>query len=265
MFSVLRGSDIEGRSGTTLEGEAGVNDPAGIALMVGMIELATHGDASFLVVVREFAVEMGVGAAMGLAGAAVAVPLLRRVHLPERALYPVFALLLAASLYGATSLARGSGFLAVFVTGLVLGEGRFPAAREIQGFHTSLATLAEVVVFGALGLTVRIGELDARIWLEGLVLALALAIFIRPVVVAVVLARARLSRGERTFIAWTGLKGAVPILLAAFAILGGASGAEHVYGVVFVVVLVSVVGQGTCVPFVARRLRIPMSPVAHRA
>ena len=103
MFSVLGRREIAGRSGTTLEGEAGMNDPAGIALMLGMIELATHEDARFWVVGREFAVEMAVGAAIGLLGARLMIPILRRSRLPSESLYPVLALFLAFVLYGAAS------------------------------------------------------------------------------------------------------------------------------------------------------------------
>jgi cell volume regulation protein A len=258
MFSVLGRREVAGRSGTILEGEAGVNDPAGIALMLGMIELATHADASFWVVVREFAVEMSIGVALGVLGAFVLLPLLRRLRLPSEGLYPVLTLVLAGALYGVTSLAHGSGFLAVFIAGLFLGDARMPFKGELERFSGSLASLAELVVFVALGLTVDIGGLTGRVWLEGMVLALALALLARPLVVLLTLGLARLSWAERAFITWSGLKGAVPILLAALALLGNVTGAEHVYGVVFVVVLVSVVGQGTLVPFVARVLDISM-------
>ena len=139
MFSVLGRREIAGRSGTTLEGEAGVNDPAGIALMIGLIELATHEDATWFVVVREFVVEMGIGTAMGLAGALALLPVLRRLRLPAEGFYPVLALALAGVLYSATSLAHGSGFLAVFIAGLVLGDARLPYKGEIERFHSSLA------------------------------------------------------------------------------------------------------------------------------
>jgi cell volume regulation protein A len=258
MFSVLGRKEIAGRSGTALEGEAGVNDPAGIALMLGMIELATHDDASFLVVVREFAVEMAIGTATGLAAALVFLVILRRLRLPTETLYPVLALALAGALYGATSLAHGSGFLAVFIAGLFLGDARTPFKGEIERFHASLATLAELVVFVGLGLTVSIGSLSGKTWFHGIVLALLLALLARPVVVVATLVAARLRWTERAFIAWSGLKGAVPILLAAFAVLGGVPHADRVYGIVFVVVLLSVVGQGTLVPFVAGTLAIPM-------
>jgi cell volume regulation protein A len=258
MFSVLGRREVAGRSGTILEGEAGVNDPAGIALMLGMIELATHDGASFGVVVREFAVEMSIGVVLGLVGALVLIPMLRGLRLPSEGLYPVLALVLAGALYGVTSLAHGSGFLAVFIAGLFLGDARTPYKAEIERFSASLASLAELGVFVALGLTIDISGLSARVWLEGIVLALVLALLVRPVVVLLTLGLARLSWAERAFITWSGLKGAVPILLAAFALLGDVAGAERVYGLVFVVVLASVVGQGTLVPFAARALDIPM-------
>jgi cell volume regulation protein A len=258
MFSVLGRREIAGRSGTTLEGEAGVNDPAGIALMLGMIELATHDDSSPLVVLREFAVQMSIGTAMGLLGALILVPLLRRVRLPSGGLYPVLTIALAGSLYAATSLGHGSGFLAVFITGLFLGDARTPYKGEIERFHGSLATLAELAVFVALGLTLSIGGLSGRVWADGIALALVLALLARPLVVVGTLATAHVRWAERAFVAWAGLKGAVPILLAAFAVLGGVTGADRVYGIVFVVVLVSVIGQGTLVPLAARVLQIPM-------
>ena len=258
MFSVLGRREVGGRSGTTLEGEAGMNDPAGIALMLGMIELATHDDATALVVGREFMVEMVVGGAIGLLGGRLLIPLVRRSRLPSESLYPVLALMLAGVVYGVASVAHGSGFLAVFLAGLMVGDARLPYKAEIERFQDSLAGLAEVVVFVALGATIHLSELDARDWLQGIALIAALAIVIRPVVVAITLSIVRMTRAEKAFIAFSGLKGAVPVLLAAFAILGDAPDAQRIYKLVFVAVLVSVVAQGSLVPFVAKRLGIPM-------
>jgi len=258
MFSVLGQKEIEGRAGVTLEGEAGFNDPAGIALMIGMIELATHDDASGWVIVREFVVEMGIGAALGVLGALAMAALLSRLTLPASALSPVLALALAGTLYGATALAHGSGFLAVFIAGLVLGDTGGPYKAEIERFHGALAVLAEIAVFVVLGLVVSIGSLELEVWVDGILLVLALALLARPLVVAVSLAPFRFDLGERVFIGWCGLKGAVPILLAAFAVLRGVEESRTVFDIVFVVVLLSVALQGTLVPWVARRAAIPM-------
>jgi cell volume regulation protein A len=257
-FAVLGRREVRGRSGTILEGEAGFNDPAGIALMLGMIELATHDDATAWVIGREFLVEMVVGAAFGLVGARVLAPAIRTMRLPSEGLYPVLALVAAAVLYAITTLAHGSGFLAVFLLGLQLADQRLPFKGEIVRFQASLATLAELVVFVALGLTIHLDQLSARDWLEGVAIAAVLGLVVRPVVVAATLSRADLSRNEKAFIAWSGLKGAVPVLLAAFGLLGHVDDGQRIYGIVFIVVLVSVVGQGTFVPLVADRLRIPM-------
>jgi cell volume regulation protein A len=266
MFSVLGGTEIRGRAGTILEGEAGVNDPAGIALMLGMIELASHDGTSLVSVVSEFGFAMGVGVALGFLGARLLAPVACRARLSSEELRPVLLAALAIVLYAVTSLAHGSGFLAVFVAGLVLGDTELGAERTVTGFTRSLAGLAEIVVFAALGLTVQLGTLSFTTWREGAVLTLFLALAIRPLVVVMTLTRARLEPGDRVFIAWSGLKGAVPILLAAFAVLDGVEGAESVYGLVFVAVLFSVFGQGSLVPAVARRVfssRAP-APVARQ-
>jgi cell volume regulation protein A len=259
MFSVLGKREIGGRSGTVLEGESGANDPVGIALMIGMIEFATHPDATFWTVVREFSVEMSIGLAIGIAGAAVLLEVMRRVQLPSDALYPIRTLAFAGVVYGVAALAHGSGFLAVFVAGVLVGDARAPHKGEIERFHTSLASLAEIVVFAGLGLTVHLGDLgDDRIWLHGILLALILAFVARPLVVGPLLAPTRLRAGERLFVMWGGLKGAVPILLATFVLLAHVDRAQRIYDIVFIVVAFSVIVQGTSIPFVAPRLGVPM-------
>jgi potassium/hydrogen antiporter len=260
MFSVLGDKEIRGRAGTILEGESGVNDPVGIALMIGMIELAQNADASFWVVVEEFSVEMSVGLAFGLVGAAAMRPLLR-FPLPNPGLYPLRTLAAAGVIYGAAATAHGSGFLAVFVAGVLLGDADVPLRDEIERFHTSLASLAEVVVFVALGLTVDVTDLltSSRL-LEGLALAVILALVARPLVVGPLLLPVHMRTNERLFIIWSGLRGAVPILLAAFALLATVEDADRIYDIVYVVVAFSVIVHGSSIPFVARRLGIRMGP-----
>jgi cell volume regulation protein A len=257
MFSVLGNQEIRGRAGTVLEGESGVNDPVGIALMIGMLELAQDVDASFWIVVREFAVEMSVGLAFGLLGSAALRPLLR-FSLPSPGLYPLRTLAAAGVIYGAASVAHGSGFLAVFVAGVLIGGVDVPRRLEIERFHTSLASLAEVVVFVVLGLTIDVTDLlgSSRLY-EGLALAVILAVIARPLAVGPLLLPVRMRPNERLFVIWAGLRGAVPILLATFALLAAVDQAERIYDIVFVVVAFSVIVQGSTIPAVARRLGIP--------
>jgi potassium/hydrogen antiporter len=255
-FSVFAGREIRGRSGTILQGEAGMNDPVGIALMIGMIELSQEDDGSFWIVIREFAVEITVGLAVGIAGALLARPVLSRIRLTGLALYPIRFLAVAGLVYGIAAVAHGSGFLAVFVSGVLLGDASVLRKGEIESFLSSTGVLAEIAVFIALGLTITEADLGADIWVDGLVLAVILAFLARPLAVLPLLLPERLSRGERLFIAWGGLKGAVPILLGALAVLAGVDDASGIYGIVFIVVLFSVIVQGSSVPYVARRLRV---------
>jgi len=262
MFSVLGNREIGGRSGTILESESGVNDPVGIALVLALIELEQVGEGTPLAAVAEFCLAMGVGIVAGVAGGAGLLFLMRRVSLPGEGLYPIRTLAAAGVIYGAATLAHGSGFLAVFVAGLLIADERTPFKREIERFHTSLASLAEIVVFVALGLTIDLTNLmEDLAWLDGLMLAALLAFVARPLVAAPLLAPVRLRAQEKLFVIWGGLRGAVPILLATFALLAGVDDAERIYDIVFVVVAFSVLVQGSSLFFVAGRLGIPMKPV----
>jgi cell volume regulation protein A len=157
---------------------------------------------------------------------------------------------------------HGSGFLAVFVAGIALGDADVPFRDSIERFHTSLASLAEVVVFVALGVTIDVTNLltSTRL-LEGLALAVLLALVARPLAVGPLLIPFRMRRSEKVFVVWAGLRGAVPILLAAFALLSEVDDAARIYDIVFVVVAFSVIVQGSSIPWVGRRLRIPMREV----
>ena len=263
-FSVFGSREVRGRAGTILEGEAGMNDPVGIALMIGMIELATEDEGGLGIVVEEFMVEMSLGLVIGVAGALLLLPVMRSVRLTEPALYPIRVLAGAGIVYGAASIVGGSGFLAVFVAGVLLGDVAAPRKGEIEGFLSSLSGLAEIAAFVALGLTVGLGDLgESGTWWNGLTLALFLAFVARPLAIIPLLVPARLSWGERVFIAWGGLKGAVPILLGALAVLAELDDATQLYGIVFIVVLLSVIVQGASVPVVADRLHVPFMRVDH--
>ena len=263
VFSVLGRREVAGRSGTILEGEAGANDPVGIALMASLLTAGpTLGLDAIGGIAGEFLLQLAVGAVVGVAGGGLLVRFMRRVPLPSEGLYPLRVLAGALVLYGAATIAHGSGFLAVFIAGILAGDARAPYKGEIERFHSALASLAEIVAFLVLGLTVGLHTLpDADgLWI-GLGLAVLLALVVRPLLVGLLLVPVRLAWGERLFVLWAGLKGAVPILLGSFLVTAGVPDASRLYAIIVVVVAFSVIVQGGLVPTVAARLGIPMRTV----
>ena len=259
VFSVLGRREIPGRSSTILEGESGANDPVGIALLVSLLAAGSLSGGALAQVAGEFLLQMGVGAALGVVGGRALLWFMRRVSLPSEGLYPLRSLACVLVLFGATTLAHGSGFLAVFVAGIVLGDERAPFKREVERFHSALASLAEIVAFVVLGLTVDLGRLtQTNVWVPGLMFGVSLALVIRPVLVGLCLLPAKLERNEQAFVLFAGLKGAVPILLGSLLLAANIPGAQRLYGIVIVVVAFSVLVQGSLVPTVARALHLPM-------
>ena len=159
VFSVLGQREVSGRSGTILEGESGANDPVGIALMASLLTAGSLSGDALAQIAGEFTLQMVVGAAVGVLGGRTLLWFMRQVPLPGEGLYPLRTLACALALFGVTTLAHGSGFLAVFVAGILIGDARAPYKREIEHFHSGLASLSEIVAFVALGLTV-----DLEVW-----------------------------------------------------------------------------------------------------
>jgi potassium/hydrogen antiporter len=258
VFSVLGGREIAGRSGTILEGESGANDPVGIALMVSLVAAGSVTTGALVDVVGAFALQMLVGLLVGIAGGKALLWFMRRVPLPSEGLYPLRTLAGALVLFGAATLLHGSGFLAVFVAGVLIGDERAPYKREIRQFHAAMSSLGELVAFIVLGLTVDVAILArSDVWLPGLVLGVVLAIVVRPIAVGLCLLPVELDRNERVFTLLAGLKGAVPILLGTLLLHAPVDEAERLYGVVVVVVIFSVVVQGGLVPALISWLRLP--------
>ncbi|HEY2793866.1 MAG TPA: cation:proton antiporter [Micromonosporaceae bacterium] len=262
VFSVLGGHEIEGRTGTLLEGESGANDPVGIALMVALLGAHSAGHAAAIWHgLATFVLQMVVGIVVGVGGGLALREFMARVRLPSEGLYALRALAGAYAIYGLATVAHGSGFLAVLIAGVAVGDAGVPYRSEIRRFHASLASIAEIVAFVVLGLTVDLRSLlreDA--WLIGLVLAVLLALVVRPILGGLVLWPISLTPGERIFVLWSGLKGAVPILLGVFVITAGAAHERQIYAIIFVVVLFSVIVQGGLVPWVARRCGVLVTP-----
>lgn len=262
VFAVLGNREVSGLGGTILEGESGANDPVGIALMASLISAGGLSAAAFGHVAGEFLLQMGVGAAVGVLGGWALLWFMRAVPLPSEGLYPIRTLACAFGLFGVATVAHGSGFLAVFVAGIVVGDARAPYKREIEHFHSAIASLGETVAFVVLGLTVDLREIaHLDVWVPGLALAVVLAVLIRPIAAGVCLIGADLKRNERGFVLFAGLKGAVPLLLGSSLLAAHVAGTARLYGIVVVVVVFSVAAQGSLVPKVAALLKVPMATV----
>jgi cell volume regulation protein A len=253
VFGVLRSTSLERRLTRTLEGEAGFNDPVAVLLVVGFIDWRTQPGSGLVDMLWLFAYSLVIGAIVGLSVAAIGRELLRRLRLPTPGLYPVTTAALAAISFGGAEVLHGSGFLSVYLTGLVLAGETIPARRTIEGFHQGLAWVAQVSMFLLLGLLVFPSRLS-EIAVSGLLLALFAVLVARPLAVMIVTASDRFSPSERVVLAWAGLRGATPVVFATYPVTSGVPGGTGVFDVVFFVVVVSTLLQGATFEPVAQAL-----------
>ena len=261
VFAVLRGSTLRRRLARTLEGESGLNDPVAILLVIGCIEAIQEpsfglADAALLAVE-----ELGIGLVAGLLVGLLSAEWLKRVRLASAGLYPVASIATAALAYGAADTLHGSGFLAVYLAGLVLGTATTPARRTIVTFHDGLAWIAQLALFLILGLLVFPDDLGG-IALEGTVIALVTAAVARPLATLVVTVGQGFSVAERLILGWAGLRGAVPVVFATFAVTEGIEGGTIIFNITFFVVLVSTILQGLTIEPAARLLRVQSDEAA---
>ena len=251
VFAVLRTSTLRRRLARTLEGESGLNDPIAILLVIGCIEAIQDSTFGLLDALLLAVEELSIGLVVGLAIGALSVLWMRSVRLPSAGLYPVASIATAALAYGAADTLHGSGFLAVYLAGLVLGTATTPARRTIVTFHDGLAWIAQLALFLILGLLVFPEDLG-DIALEGTAIALVTAVVARPLAALVVTLGQGFSVGERAVLGWAGLRGAVPVVFATFAVTEGIEGGLTIFNVTFFVVLLSTVLQGATIEPVAK-------------
>jgi cell volume regulation protein A len=256
VFAVLRGAGINlrRRVGLTLELESGLNDPLAIILTLAVADWAVSARSiaamDVLVdVLAQTVIGGGLGAGIGVL-AALALP---RLGLRAAGLYPAFTLAVACLAYAIPTLFGVSGFLAVYVAGLAIGHGTVPFRASVVRVHDAVAWLSQIVMFLVLGLLVFPSRLIAAAPL-GLAMAGILALVARPLAVALCLAPFRYAAREIGYVGWVGLRGAVPIILATVPILAGVPDAGIVFDLVFFVVVVNALVQGTSVPWLTRRL-----------
>lgn len=265
VFSLLhtRAMSLNQRVSAALEIESGTNDPMAVFLTLALI-LYLQAPAQFGVDAAAwmFLQQLAIGAAMGLAGGAVLVRALNRLPLAD-SLYPLLALFGGLLIFGLTALANGSGFLAVYLAGLILGNRPIRAAAGIRRFHDGIAWMSQIGMFVILGLLVTPSKLVPLIQ-PGLLISAVLIVVARPLAVWLSLLPFRFPWRERLYIAWVGLRGSVPIVLATYPWLANLDHAELFFDIAFFIVLVSLVVQGSTVAAMARLLKLQVPATSAR-
>ena len=261
VFALLRtqGANLQERVGSTLEIESGSNDPMAIFLTVALLELLAAGRTELeLSVVNAFLMQFGIGAALGLGGGRLLVWLINRLRLMT-GLYPLLAVAGGLLIFSVTAQLGGSGFLAIYLAGLVLGNSRLQAAQNILRVHDGLAWLSQIAMFLILGLLITPSQL-LDVALPALGIAAFLMLVARPVAVLASLLPFQFPWREQLYIGWVGLRGAVPIVLALFPAMYGVEDARLYFNVAFFIVLVSLLLQGWTIAPAARLLRLEVPP-----
>ncbi|MFD6041096.1 potassium/proton antiporter [Streptomyces koyangensis] len=251
VFSVLRRVPLPSRITGTLEAESGFNDAPVVILVLAF---CTAGPIEhWYVLIGEILLELAIGAAIGLAVGWLGAVGLRHVALPASGLYPIAVLAIATTAYAAGAMAHGSGFLAVYLCALVLGNAKLPHAPATRGFAEGLGWVAQIGMFVLLGLLVTPHELAGDV-LPALVIGLVLTVVARPLSVFVSLTPFKRPWREQALMSWAGLRGAVPIILATIPMVAGVRGSERLFNIVFILVVVYTLVQGPTLPWLARRL-----------
>ena len=258
VFSVLRKLPLPPRLAGTLEAESGLNDPPAVLAVTLLSEIGHHAPSPALIA-GEIAWQLAAGAAIGLTAGALA---LRRVALPASGLYPIAILALIVASYGAATLARASGFLAVYVSALVLGNARLPHGPAIRGFAEGVAWLAQIGLFVMLGLLASPARLPAQI-IPAVVAGSVLVLAARPLAVAAATLPLRVPWRQQGFLSWAGLRGAVPIVLATIPASARVPGATRLFDIVFIIVVINTAVQGPTLSWAGRRLKVtaPAEPL----
>jgi len=265
VFSILRSKRISLKKPLKplLEFESGSNDPMAVFLTVGFISLLTVKNMSIVSLLPRFILDMGMGALTGYLMARFIIFLIKRLKLEYEGLYPVIMISLVLLTYVIAAFLKGNGFLAVYIAGLMLGQAEFPNRRMIMRFHDGLAWLMQIAMFVTLGLLVFPPHIVPLMG-KGLLLTLLLMLVSRPVSVLLCLLPFKMGLRMKAMIAWVGLRGSVPIILATFPFMAGVQQANTIFNIVFFVVIASVFIQGRSIPIVSRWLKLDL-PLVNKA
>ncbi len=264
VFAVLKDKNIDDKIEATLEGESGTNDPMAFFLTISFIELITTDRSGIWSLALQFFWQMAGGLLLGLFTGKMASVSLNKIKLSSGGLYPLFGLAFAFFSYSVTSLVNASGFLAVYITALVVGNLDLSFRESIHKFNEGFSWMAQILMFIILGLFVFPSRLFSDwIILHGLLLSGILILVARPIATWISLLPWQYSLKEKAFLSWAGLRGAVPIILALFPMLAEMENSQLFFNAVFFIVLTSALIQGASIPYVATKLGLVNPPPPH--
>ncbi len=263
IFAVLRSKKVsmKGRLTPLLEFESGSNDPMAVFFTITLITLITHASKSILELIPLLFFQIILGLGFGIGFSKLFIRLMNRLRLEYEGLYPVFMISIVLFIYGVTTSLKGSGFLAVYCAGLVMGNTNFVHKKSLVRFQDGLAWLMQISMFLVLGLLVFPKQL-LPVATRGFLVSMVLIFVARPVSVFASLAFSNFTVREKLLVSWVGLRGAVPIVLATFPLLAGIPQASFMFNMVFFIVITSALLQGTTIPPLTRFLRLdgPLAP-----
>jgi cell volume regulation protein A len=264
VFSILRSKNLQLKNNLRplLELESGSNDPMAYMLVITFIDLIKLGSApNYWIVAGIFILQLGIGTLLGFALGKLAVKIINNIKIGNDSLYPILIFTFCIFIFSVTYFAKGNGFLAVYVSGLVIGNSKFVHKRSSLNFFDGLAWMSQLIMFLTLGLLVNPRELIPII-IPGLIISFFIIFLSRPLTVFLCLLPFRkMHFKDKVYVSWVGLRGAVPIIFAIYPLAANVPHARLIFNIVFFCTLISLIVQGTSLPLIARWLNLVEKPI----
>lgn len=260
VFSILRSQNINLKNNLRpiLELESGSNDPMAYMLTIALIQVITSNQLSFAIIVKDLIIQFFFGAAIGYALGKLSTTIINKINLSNTSLYPILLLSLVFFTFTVTTLLNGNGYLAVYITGIIVGNSKLTNRKEINTFMDGMTWLFQIIMFITLGLLVNPHEM-LDIAVVAMMIGIFMIIIARPISVLLCLLPFRkIDIKSKLFISWVGLRGAVPIIFATYPVIANIEGSNQIFNIVFFITLLSLIIQGTTISKVAKFLKLDL-------